>query len=93
MRVIGAILLAASLFATGAVAEPLSPGRPAGVHAARGAGWNTALMLGGGAVVLVGVGIFASRASTPLSSLVIAAQPVTVPQQVINISTTATGTQ
>jgi hypothetical protein len=68
MRVILAVLVAASLSATSVQAEPLAPGKPAGVHAARMGAWNTALMLGTGAAIMVGVGILASGTSSVVNS-------------------------
>jgi len=58
-RVLGAFL-AAGLLVTGAVAEPLAPGKPAGVHKARLSAGTEALMLGAGAAILAGVGIAVS---------------------------------
>ena len=88
MRVIGVVILTASLFASAATAEPLAAGHPAGVRAARGGGMNTAWMLGIGAAILGGVGILASGSSSAVSSLIINVQPVTAPPVV----TTGTGT-
>jgi hypothetical protein len=69
MRSIFAVLVAASLSATAVQAEPLAPGRPAGVRAAARLGaWNTAVMLGAGALILAGVGILASGKSSVIKS-------------------------
>ena len=69
MRFIFAVLVAASLSATTVQAEPLAAGRPAGVHAAARLGaWNTAVMLGTGAIILAGVGILASGSSSVVNS-------------------------
>jgi hypothetical protein len=61
MRVLTTVLVAASLSATTVQAEPLSAGRPAGVHAARMSAGNEAIMIGTGALILAGVGILVSR--------------------------------
>lgn len=51
MRFWGTIAIAASLAATPAVrAEPLAPGKPAGVHAARN-GASTGFLIAGGILV------------------------------------------
>ncbi|MGZ5925577.1 MAG: hypothetical protein ACXWLJ_02780 [Rhizomicrobium sp.] len=55
------VLVAASLSAISAQAEPLAAGKPAGVHAARMSAWNEAVMIGTGAAILAGVGILISR--------------------------------
>jgi len=60
---------------TGAFAEPLSPGYPAGVRAARGGSINTAAMIGVGAVIMAGVGILASGSSSVLDTVGIPSQP------------------
>jgi hypothetical protein len=98
MRIFGVAMLAASLFVTGSLAgsagaEPLRPGYPAGVLAARGNGGNTAIMLGTGAVILAGVGILASGDSSVVNSLQINSEGVTVPPTVVTVvSTSTTGT-
>jgi hypothetical protein len=68
MRALLTVLVAASLSATTAQAEPLAAGRPAGVRAARMSAWNEAVMLGTGAVILAAVGILASRTSSVIHS-------------------------
>lgn len=68
MRIILAALVAASLSATIVQADPLPAGKPAGVHAARMSAWNTAVMLGTGAIILAGVGILASGSSSVVNS-------------------------
>jgi hypothetical protein len=97
MHIFGVAMLAASLFVTGSLAgsasaEPLRPGYPAGVLAARGNS-NTAIMLGTGAVILAGVGILASGDSSVVNSLQINSEGVTVPPTVVTVvSTSTTGT-
>jgi len=61
MRILVTVLVAASLSAASAQAEPLAAGKPAGVHAARMSAWNEAVMMGTGAIILAGVGILVSR--------------------------------
>ncbi|HWX89866.1 MAG TPA: hypothetical protein VNY75_06140 [Rhizomicrobium sp.] len=97
MRIFGVAMLAASLFVagffvTGAGAEPLRPGYPAGVLAARGDAGNTAVMLGTGAVILAGVGILASGDSSVVDSLVINSGGVTVPPTVVTVVSTISTT-
>lgn len=79
-RVLGS-LLAAGLLVTGAVAQPLAPGKPAGVKQARIDSNAEALMLGAGAVILAGVGIAVSGGamSGPNTGTVIPSQPVVAP--------------
>ncbi|HEX4177796.1 MAG TPA: hypothetical protein VHY57_05135 [Rhizomicrobium sp.] len=79
-RVLGA-LLAAGLLVTGAVAQPLAPGKPAGVKKARIDSSTEALMLGAGAVILAGVGIAVSGGamSGPNTGVVIPSQPLVAP--------------
>ena len=91
MRIFSVAVLAASLFVTGAVAQPLSPGHPAGVRAARSDSSNTALMIGAGVVVMVAVGILISGNSSVVETLQIPSQPVTVAPPV-NVSTSTSGT-
>ena len=64
MRALITLLVAASLSAASAQAEPLAAGKPAGVHAARMSAWNEAVMMGTGAIILAGVGILVSRNSS-----------------------------
>jgi hypothetical protein len=102
MRMFGVAVLAAGLFVagffvTGAGAEPLRPGYPAGVLKARVNAGNAAIMFGTGAAILAGVGILASGDSSVVDSLVIKTGGVTVPPTVVtvvstSITTTTTGT-
>ena len=89
MRFVLGVLLAASLV-TGADAQPLAPGRPAGVHAARISAWNEFVMIGTGSVILAGVGILASRTSSAISSEHFDSNAV--PFQPNNNTTVTTGT-
>ena len=68
MRSLVGALLAASLVVTAVQAEPLAPGKPAGVRAARLSAWNTAVMLGTGGIILAGVGILVSGTSSVVNS-------------------------
>lgn len=95
MHIIGVAVLAASLSVTGSLAggasaEPLRPGYPAGVHAARGDSGNTAVMIGAGGAIMLGVGILASGDSSVVNSLQINSQGVIVPPTVVSTSTTTT---
>jgi hypothetical protein len=91
MRIFGVVLLI-SLFVTGAFAEPLRPGYPAGTRVARGGAHNTAVMIGVGAVILAGVGILISGNSSAVSSLQISSQGVVVPPTIIAVTTSTTST-
>jgi len=95
MRLLDVAMLAASLFVagffvTGAGAEPLRPGYPAGVLKARVNAGNAAVMLGTGAAILAGVGILASGDSSAVDSLVIKSEGVTVPATVVTVVSTST---
>jgi hypothetical protein len=94
--VYGAILVASlliPLFVSGAVAEPLQPGQPAGARAAaRSGSTNTALTIGIGAVIMAGVGILASGDSSAVATLQISSQPITVGPPVSMVVTTTTTT-
>ena len=91
MRTVLAALLTAGLLANGALAEPMAPGRPAGVHqAARMTSNQTALMIGTGAVIMAGVGILVSGTSSALSSQVINSQNSIVAPPVSTVISTST---
>jgi hypothetical protein len=92
MRILVGALLAASLLSTGAWAEPLSPGHPAGVHQARMTATKTALMLGAGAVIMAAGGILLSGSSSVLDTLVIKSQNVIVAPPVSNVVSTSSST-
>jgi hypothetical protein len=74
-------LLAAGLLVTGAVAQPLAPGKPAGVRKARLDPSTKALMIGTGAAIMAGVGIVVSGGamSGPNTGLQIQSQPIIAP--------------
>jgi len=92
MRVLVGAVLAASLLANGAFAEPLRPGRPAGVLQARMTATETALMLGAGAVIMTAVGILASGTSSAIDSQVINSQNnIVAPPVSTVVSTSTTG--
>jgi len=90
MRSFVVAVLATSLLASGAFAQALAPGRPAGVHQARMSATNTALMLGAGAVIMAGVGILASGTSSVVDSQVINSQKSIVAPPVSTVVSTAT---
>lgn len=58
-----AALLAVILVAQPSLAQPLSPGHPAGVRQARMSSTRELWMLSVGALVMIGVGIVASKGS------------------------------
>jgi len=81
MQPVWGAVLAASLLASGAVAQPLAPGKPAGVRKARLDASSEALMIGAGAAIMAGVGIAVSGGalSGPSTGLQIQIQPVVAP--------------
>lgn len=91
-RILGAFL-AASLLITGAVAQPLAPGKPAGVHKARLSSGREALMIGVGAIIMAGVGIAVSGGalSGPNTGTAISSQPLVAPTTITTTTTTTTG--
>ncbi len=91
MRVVLSAVLAASFLVTGAFAQPLQPGRPAGVKEARLDSTYEAEMIGTGAAIMVAVGILASGQSSVVNSLQINSQPVVVPPVNTTTSTASTG--
>ena len=90
MRSVLGAVLAASLLATGAIAQPLQQGHPAGVRKARLDSTYEIEMIGVGAAIMVGVGILASGQSSVVNSQQIGSQPVVVPP-VNTTSTASTG--
>ena len=74
-------LLAAGLLVTGAGAQPLTPGNPAGVRKARLSASSEFLMIGTGAAIMAGVGIVVSGGalSGPNTGLKIPSQPIVAP--------------
>ena len=90
MRMFVCAVLAAGLLVNGAGAEPLSPGRPAGVHQARMTARNTAILIGSGAVIMAGVGLLISGTSSAVDSQVINSQPVIVAPPVSTVVSTGT---
>jgi len=92
---LGAILAASlliPLFVSGAMAEPLQPGNPAGVRAAARSGSNTAVEIGIGAVIMAGVGILASGDSSAVATLQITSQPIIVGPPASMMTTTTSST-
>jgi hypothetical protein len=81
MRGVLGVLLAASLIVTGAVAQPLPPGKPAGVRKARMDSNTEALMIGTGAAIMAGVGVAISGGalSGPSTGLQIQSQAIVAP--------------
>ena len=81
MRSYVGALLAAGLIVTGAVAQPLAPGKPAGVKNARLDASTECLMIGTGAAIMAGVGIVVSGGamSGPGTGLKIPSQPIVAP--------------
>jgi uncharacterized membrane protein YedE/YeeE len=64
MRIFGAALLATTLMVTSAIAAPLAPGKPAGVKTAQMMHDRTLLIIGGVAIVGLGIGLAASTGSS-----------------------------
>jgi hypothetical protein len=91
MRSVLGAVLAASLLVTGAIAQPLQPGHPAGVRKARLDSTSEVEMISVGAAIMVGVGILASGQSSVVNSLQIGSQPVVVPPVNTTTSTASTG--
>jgi hypothetical protein len=81
MRSILGALLAAGLLVTGAGAQSLAPGKPAGVRKARLDPSTELLMIGTGAAIMAGVGIVVSGGalSGPNTGLKIQSQPIVAP--------------
>lgn len=90
MRSFVVAVLATSLLATGAFAQALVPGRPAGVQQARMTSGETAMMLGAGAIIMAGVGILASGTSSVIDSQVINSQKSIVAPPISTVSTSTT---
>jgi hypothetical protein len=90
MRSVLGAVLAAVLLVTGAAAEPLAPGKPAGVRQARLSSGTEAVMLGTGAAIMLTVGILVSGgAGSGISTgLIIPSNPVVVSP---TTSTSSTG--
>jgi hypothetical protein len=86
--------LAALLFVRGlsaALAEPLAPGRPAGVRpAVRMSPWQQGLMLGTGAVILAAGGVLLSGKTSVLGSTKITSDqvPFTPPNVIVTTGST-----
>ncbi|HTA30911.1 MAG TPA: hypothetical protein VK731_10510 [Candidatus Cybelea sp.] len=80
MRVVTA-LLAVAVIAQPSVAQPLAPGKPAGVRQARIDSGTEALMIGLGAAIMLGVGITVSggASSGPNTGTIIPSQPLVAP--------------
>ena len=85
------VSLSIGLAALAASAEPLSPGRPAGIRQARIESGSEALMIGTGAAIMVAVGILASRDFATVNSLEIGSQPAVTPP-VTTTTTVSTST-
>ena len=84
MRNVCGAVVAVSLVVTGAVAQPLSPGHPAGVKNARLSSTYEIEMLSAGAAIMTVVGVLASRQSSTVNSQSFPSQPIVA-------STTTTG--
>jgi len=80
MRSVLGAVLAAVLLVTGAAAQPLAPGKPAGVLQARISSNTEAIMLGTGAAIMLTVGILVSGGaeSGPNTGILIPSNPVVV---------------
>ncbi len=60
MRFFGAALVGTALMISNAFAEPLAPGKPAGVKQAQAGGPNTLMIIAGIGIVGLGIGLIAS---------------------------------
>jgi hypothetical protein len=60
MRYFGAALVATALMMGNAFAEPLAPGKPAGVKQAQAGSPNTLMIIAGIGIVGLGIGLVAS---------------------------------
>ena len=80
MRSVLGAVLAAVLLVTGAAAETLAPGKPAGVRQARISSNTEAIMLGTGAAIMLTVGILVSGGaeSGPNTGILIPSNPAVV---------------
>lgn len=92
MRIFVGAVLAASLLASGAFAEPLSPGHPAGVREARMSAGKTAIMLGTGGLIMAVVGFLISGTSSAVDSQTINSQNNIVAPPVSTVVSTSTTT-
>ncbi|HUE65055.1 MAG TPA: hypothetical protein VMO78_11840 [Rhizomicrobium sp.] len=81
MRSVLGALLAAGLLVTGVIAQPLTPGRPAGVKKARLQAGTEVLMIATGAAIMAGVGIVVSGGalSGPNTGVQKQSQPLVAP--------------
>ncbi len=77
-------LLAVVLVVQPSLAQPLAPGKPAGVHEAKMSTNREMEVFGAGALILTVVGVIASRQSSTVNSQ-------SFPSQQIVASTTTTG--
>jgi hypothetical protein len=88
MRVIVALLAAASI-AQPSLAQPLEPGKPAGVKHARMTANHEALMIGAGVAIMTGVGIVVGGGSgAGITTGTVISSPNIIPA---TISTSSTG--
>ncbi len=78
------VLLAVVLVAQPSLAQPLAPGKPAGVQQARLGSTYEIEMLGAGALIMTVVGVIASRQSSTVNSQ-------SFPSEQIVVSTATTG--
>ena len=92
MRIFVGAVLAASLLANAAIAEPLHPGRPAGVHQARMTAGNTAILVGTGAGIMAAVGYLISGTTSAVDSQIINSQNNVVAPPVSTVVSTSTTT-
>ena len=90
MRSVLGAVLAAVLLVTGAAAETLAPGKPAGVRQARISSSTEAIMIGTGAAIMLTVGILVSggAGSGVSTGLAIPSNPIVVAP---TTSTSSTG--
>jgi hypothetical protein len=90
MRSVLGAVLAAVLLVTGAAAETLTPGKPAGVRQARVSSNTEAIMIGTGAAIMLTVGILVSGGaeSGPNTGVQISGNPLAAPAATVSTSST-----
>lgn len=92
MRAVLSAIVLAGLLASAAQADPLAPGRPAGVRAAQKSGPNLYLVATVGTLAVAGVAVLISDGHSALATTVISGgQTPSVPVTTV-VTTSSTGT-
>ncbi len=92
MRMFWIVMPVASVFVTVAIAEPLKPGFPARVRAARSTASGTAIIFRVGVLRFIGKSVLVSGNSSPLEPPSIKGQGVSVTAIVNTVVSTSTAT-